>query len=160
VDEKEFLEKYWFKNTEVITVTNPRDTDYVFQMMVETGLNPATGKMGQEQRTYIVPAGGSERFPGPIANLYLDQMAKLLAQDDDRIQFMVDFALKAQYYDDLIANKDDLIAQHVPQSTPNYLKAAEQAPVAQEQPFAGAVPAESTPEPKRMGRPPKVKTED
>lgn len=158
MDDKEFNEKYWYKNTQLITVTNPRDKDYIFQMMVETGLDPATGKMGAEQRTYRVPKGGSERFPGAIANLYLDQMAKLIAQDDDRIQFMIDPALRAQYYDDLTVNVEDLIAQHMPQSVPDYLKPAEQASVAHEQPFAGAVPTD-TPQPKRMGRPPKATTE-
>lgn len=160
MDEQEFVAKYWYKQTQLVTVTNPRDEDYTFQMVVETGLNPMTGKMGQEQRTYQVPKGGSERFPGPIANLYLDQMSKLIAQDDDRFQFMIDPALRAQYYDDLTVNVEDLIAQHVPQSTPDYLRPVETAAVAQEQPFAGAVPTEASAEPKRMGRPPKAKTED
>lgn len=154
MDETAFWDKYWHSNTKIVTVVNPRTEDYIFQAMSETGIDTATGKMRAEQRTYRVPQGGQERFPGPIANMFLDQMSKLVAQDDDKIQYMIDFALRAQYYDDLTVGIEDLIHTYTP--FPEYLeKPAEDAEKKPEEiPFGGA-----TYEPKKLGRPPKAPAE-
>lgn len=140
-----------------MTVVNPRKEDFVFQATSEVGVDTSTGKMKAEARTYRVKAGEHERFPGPIANLYLDQMSKLIAQDDNKFQFMIDFALKAQYYDDLIVDKESLINTYQPH--PGYLdkpeEATETAPAA-EVPFAAATAANTEKAPRKPGRPPKV----
>ena len=139
MEEKEFNEKYWQTNTKLVTVSNPRSEDYVFQATTDSGVDIATGRMKSETRHYKVPAGGSERFPGPIANMYLDQMSKLVAQDEDKFQFMIDFSLKAQYYDQLIVSIDDLIHDYQPQK--EYLNGTVNDPkepvVEEETPFAG-----------------------
>lgn len=155
MEEKEFNDKYWFSNTKVVTVVNPRTEDFIFQSTNDVGIDTATGKMKSETRQYRVVHGSEERFPGPIANLYLDQMTKMLAQDDDKIQFLIDFALKSQYYDDLIVGVEDLINTY--QSHPAYLDRSNEVetPVDEpEKPFANAEPEEV---PKRKpGRPPKA----
>lgn len=136
IDEQAFAKKYWHTNTQIVTVVNPRKEDYIFQATSEVGVNLDTGKMQSEARTYRVPHGGKERFPGPIANMYLDQMSKLVAQDDDKIQYMIDFALRSQYYDDLIVSVEDLIHTYTP--FPEYLDKGdkvEEKPA--EEPFAG-----------------------
>lgn len=154
MEEAEFWDKYWKKNTEIITVVNPRNEDYIFQAMVDTGFDQIAGKSKIEARHYKVAAGGNERFPGPIANIYLDQMAKLIAQDEDNIQHMSDFALRAQYYDDLIVSIEDLIKSYEA-PTPDYLNrpTAEPVETKEDKPFAGVE------QPKKVGRPPKAKTE-
>lgn len=150
MDETEFNDKYWHSNTKLVTVINPRTEDYIFQATIETGLDVTTGRMKSEARHYRVPAGGTEKFPGPIANMYLDQMSKLVAQDDEKIQFMIDYALKAQYYDDLTVSIEDLIHDYTPQK--EYLNGAVDDKAEEpEQAFAGA----SAPAPKKLGRPPK-----
>lgn len=123
-----------------------------------------TGRMKSETREYRVAAGQEERFPGPIANLYLDQMAKLVAQDDEKIQFMIDFKLKAQYFDDLIVGVEDLINTYT--SHPAYLDKPETKPES-EADAAKREPLEETPFPaanapdtpnvaRKPGRPPKT----
>lgn len=161
MDEQQFNEKYWYSNTKIITVANPRSEDYIFQATTEVGVDMVTGKMKSETRQYRVAAGKEERFPGPIANMYLDQMAKLVAQDEEKIQFMIDYALKAQYYDDLIVGIEDLINTY--QSHPAYLDKPETKPEAvnttlqtEEEPFA-AVKAETAA--RKPGRPPKAVAE-
>lgn len=149
-DEQTFAKKYWHTNTQIVTVINPRKDDYVFQATTEVGVNLDTGRMKAETRTYRVPHGGQERFPGPIANMYLDQMSKLVAQDEDKIQFMVDWALKAQYYDQLIVSIEDLIHTYAP--FPEYLDKPEQvASQPEEIPFAEVK--------RKPGRPPAVASE-
>lgn len=135
---------------------NPRSEDYIFQATSDVGIDNATGKMKSEARTYRVKAGEHERFPGPIANMYLDQMAKLVAQDEDKFQFMIDFALKAQYYDQLIVSIEDLInATYTP--FPEYLdKPKDEAEIPVEKPFA-AVKQETAI--RKPGRPPKAPVE-
>lgn len=134
MDEIAFNTKYWFSNMKIVTVVNPREEDYVFGAMSETGVDIATGKLKQEQRTYRVRAGEMERLPGPIANMYLDQMSKLIAQDEDKFQYMIDFALKAEYYDALISDSEDLIETYQP--LPQYLQKPE-AETPEEPAFAG-----------------------
>lgn len=138
MDEKDFWVKYWHGNTDMVTVVNPRTEDYVFQATVDSGVDLATGKLRAETRHYKVAAGGKERFPGPIANMFLDQMSKLVAQDDEKIQYMIDFALRAQYYDDLTVAVEDLIHDYQP--FPEYLnKPEDKTPeVEKEIPFGGA----------------------
>lgn len=138
IEEQEFNDKYWHSNTKLVTVINPRTDDYVFQAVSETGIDTSTGRMKAEQRTYKVPAGGNERFPGPIANIYLQQMTALVAQDEEKIQYLIDYALKAQYYDQLIVNVEDLINTYTP--FPEYLekpKETETAEQPKEEAFAG-----------------------
>lgn len=146
MEEKDFFDKYWHSNTKIVTVVNPRNEDYVFQAVSEVGIDTSTGKMKVEQRSYRVKAGGNERFPGPIANIFLDQVAKLVAQDEDKIQFMIDFALRAEYYDRLTVDVEDLINTYTPH--PAYLEQpkteVEKEP---EEAFAGVK--------KKPGRPPK-----
>lgn len=153
VEEKDFNDKYWFSNTKIITVVNPRSEDYVFQATSDVGVDTATGKMKTEARKYRVKAGEHERFPGPIANMYLDQMSKLIAQDEEKFQFMIDFSLKAQYYDDLIVGVEDLMNTY--HENPAYLnnkaeEVDEETPEVAEEPFAAAKPE------RKPGRPPKT----
>jgi hypothetical protein len=153
VEEKDFYQKYWYTNAQLITVKNPRPPmmendvtgDYLFSCVVQTGIDISTGKAKEESRQYLVKAGGTESFPGPIANIYLDQMSKLLAQDEGKIQHMIDFSLRAAYYDRLTTEVRDLTAAYQ-QQTPDYLKpATAEAPVGPpEEAFAGA--KEKTPE--------------
>lgn len=134
-DEQSFAKKYWHTNTQIVTVVNPRSEDYVFQATTEVGVDVATGRMRAETRSYRVPHGGQERFPGPIANMYLDQMSKLVAQDDEKIQYMIDYALRSQYYDDLIVAVEDLIHTYTP--FPEYLDKGEKVDEKEEEkPFA------------------------
>jgi hypothetical protein len=120
MDETVFNDKYWHSNSVIVTVANPRNEDYKFSAVAQAGLDSGTGKMREEQRHYRVPAGGSERFPGPIANIYLDQMTKLLAQEEDKIHFLIDYALKAQYYDRLTVATEDP-SQGYQEERPSYL---------------------------------------
>jgi hypothetical protein len=138
LDEVEFNNKYWFPNTMLITVTNPRTEDYKFQTVVQTGMDMTTGRMKEEPRQYRVKAGESERFPGPIANIYLDQMTKLVAQDEEKIHFLIDFSLKAEYYEKLIVSKEDLIQTY--EERPEYLagRVEDVAEAPKEEAFAGA----------------------
>lgn len=107
LDEKSFLEKYNFDNYVHITVANPTTTNFTFVMMIQTGMDRALGKPREEQRTFMVPAGGKERFVGSVANLYLDQMSKKMAQEEEKFSDMADFSAKGRYYDDLIVSIDD-----------------------------------------------------
>lgn len=138
-DEATFNDKYYFSNYQKITVLNPLIEDYKFQMMVDVGIDRATAKPRIEQRTFVVLAGSQERFVGSVANLYLDQMAKLIAQKENRFKEISDFTAKAGFYDTLIVYVDDPMAEasYMPYEdvNPAALKQAE-APVAA--PFAGA----------------------
>lgn len=160
MDEMQFVKKYYFDHLKMVTVKNPRNEDYVFGATIEAGIDVATGKLRSEQRTYRVKAGERERLPGPMANMYLDQMAKLIAQDQDKFRFLIDFALKAQYYDDLIIDVIDLIETYQP--LPQYLqKSEEEIKESREEPFAGkdnnAEATSQAGETKRpVGRPAKV----
>lgn len=147
MEEADFIKKYWHPNSEIVTVVNPRSEDYLFQATIETGVDTSTGRMHSEARHYKVAAGGTERFPGPIANMFLDQMSKLVAQDDDKIQFMIDFSLRAQYYDQLTVAVEDLTKGYQP--FPEYLESSTEAakPAVVEQPFAAAPEAPAAAEP-------------
>lgn len=106
LSKEDWAKKYWFNSLQMVTVVNPKAEDWPFMV---------------EMRHFIIKAGSKERFPGVIANVYLDQMAKIMAQDDDRLGFMADPTLKAQYYDKLIVDVESLVNE-IDTSVPNYLK--------------------------------------
>lgn len=135
MDEVAFNQKYWFSNIKIVTVVNPREEDYIFGATIDTGVDIATGKPKSEQRTYRIKAGSSERLPGPIANMYLDQMSKLIAQDEDKFQYMIDFALKAEYYDALISDSEDILDTYQP--LPQYLQTTPKDEITEEPTFVG-----------------------
>lgn len=148
LDEQAFLAKYWYPSTHVVTVLNPRVADYQFQATVNVGLDMASGKPKVEPRQYMVKGGGKQRFPGPIANMYLDQMAKLIAQDDKNFGAFIDFTERAKYYDQLVVTTEDLIEQY--HEFPQYKeeeKVEESKP--EEVPFAAA----KTEKPKKESKP-------
>ena len=97
--------KYWFNSLQMITVINPKPIDWEFMV---------------EMRHFMIPAGQTDRFPGVIANVYLDQMSKILAQDDEKLEYMSDPNLKKIYYDKLIVSVENLVQEHNP--GPAYLK--------------------------------------
>ena len=97
------LSRYRFDNYKMVTVINPRKEDYNFLV---------------EGRPYSIKAGSKKRFPGQIANVYIDHMIKLVAQDEKKIQFLVDPALREKYYQKLIIGVDDLIDPTMPDSKP------------------------------------------
>lgn len=136
-DEMAFTAKYWHPNTEIVTVLNPTTENYIFQATVDAAVDMRTGRPRPEARQYGVQAGGSERFPGSIANMYLDQMSRKLAQDENRLDRMVDFSERAKYYDQLTVDTEDLIASYVPNPafTPQLEKTVETS--TEEVPFAG-----------------------
>jgi len=117
LNNQQFNDQYWFNSLQMVEVRNPawyreggtgEPVNRDFPFMVE-------------MRHFIIPAGGTEEFPGPIANLYLDQMSKMLAQNEEKLAFMTDPALKKLYYDQLIVNVRSLV-QEADSSTPEYLK--------------------------------------
>lgn len=111
-----FKDRYWFTSLQMVTVLNPTwyreggdgtpvSRDYEFMV---------------EMRHFIVRAGQTERFPGVIANVYLDQMSKIIAQNEEKLSFMSDPAMKKIYYDKLIVNVEDLAPIYNP--TAAYLR--------------------------------------
>lgn len=105
ITKEEFNSQYWFNSLQMIEVINPRKDDYPFMV---------------EMRHFFIKAGASERFPGVIANVYLDQMSKLMSQDDENLGMMADPNLKKIYYDKLIVNVEELAP--VVDQEPAYLK--------------------------------------
>lgn len=123
---EDFNKKYWYTPLQMVTVINPTENDFPFMV---------------EMRNYMIKAGATERFPGIIANVYIDQMAKILAQEEDNFGHMSDPTLRAQYYDRLIVDVENMVQDYVP--TPEYLKPKEKL---EEKPFA-QLGKEPTPEP-------------
>lgn len=119
MEEKDFNEKYWQNSMKLVTVRNPTKDDYTFQATIETGVDITTGKAKTEQRHYIVKGGAEERLVGPVANMYLDQMSKIIAQNENKFQHMIDYSLRAQYYDRLIVDIEDLVNHYTPH--PQYI---------------------------------------
>lgn len=103
----DWAKTYWFNSLQMITVINPKPEDWPFMV---------------EMRHFMIKAGATERFPGVIANVYLDQMSKILAQDEEKLEYMSDPNLKKLYYDRLIVNVESLVNEY--DSTPSYLKPA------------------------------------
>lgn len=100
---EEFWKVYWFTPLQMVTLINPK---YDYKFMVEG-------------RTYLIRAGAKEKMPGTVANVYLSQMTRIMAQDDDKMQFLSDFALMRIYYDKLIVDVESLISET--SSAPAYL---------------------------------------
>lgn len=110
---EEFNQQFWFTPLQMITVKNPLKTD--FQFMVEL-------------RHFVIKAGAVDKVPGTVANLYLDQMTKILAQNDDKLGLLSDFTFRSQYYKSLIKDVESLIQEHNPlpaylQHVPDHIKA-------------------------------------
>lgn len=99
----EFWKVYWFSPLQMVTLVNPK---YDYRFMVEG-------------RNFFIKAGATEKMPGTVANVYLSQMTRIMAQDDDKMSFLSDFALMRQYYDKLIVDVENLIAED--RSQPAYL---------------------------------------
>jgi hypothetical protein len=152
MDESAFITKYGFNNFKIVTVSNPTAEDHEFQITMEVGVDPVTGKLKTEARKYIVKAGGHERFPGVVAQKYLDEMAKKLSQEEDQFKLYVDYGTRSKYYDRLIEDVEDLVSgpvnfEHLkPQGEPEASEAAENEP---EVAFAGL---DETAETKSRGR--------
>lgn len=114
IDKEAFSKKYWFTSLQMVEVINPawlKDgdgfivQDYPFMV---------------EMRHFIIKAGGREKFPGVIANVYLDQMTKILAQNEGKLEFMADPNLMRVYYDKLIVDVENLAPEYNP--VPAYLR--------------------------------------
>lgn len=129
ITKDEWRQKYWFNSLQMVTVVNPTKDAWPFMV---------------EMRHYNIEAGANERFPGIIANVYLDQMSKILAQNDDRLGFMADPNLMKIYYDKLIIDVEDLIQQA--SSIPAYLRmpAQPQTPSAERAPWDASVGERAT----------------
>ena len=134
MDENQFYEKYSFDNLKMVTVLNPTAEDFTFGITMETSVDISSGQMKSETKHYTIKAGGKERLPGVAANLYLDQIAKKICQEEDRFSLYPDFAERAKYYDDLIVTVDDLLGAY--QTLPQYDDKQEQAAETNEVPFA------------------------
>ena len=99
----EFWKTYWFSPYHTVTLVNPK---YDYKFMVEG-------------RNFFIKAGATEPLPGTVANVYLSQMTRIMAQDDDKMQHLSDFALMRQYYDQLIVDVVSSIKEV--DNTPAYL---------------------------------------
>lgn len=122
--QEEFNKKYPFNNFRLYTVLNPLTTNYKFKCTTEVGFNQELRKAVSETREYEVPAGGSQRFPGPVAGLYLDQMAKIKAQMDGTFARFIDYTFRDEMYHNLIADMEDLIDNY--RAFPQYDKPLDQ----------------------------------
>lgn len=90
---EQFIKMYWFTGEQRVTVINPTNKDFVFM---------------HNQRHYVVRAESQEELMGPMANQYLDQMGRLLAQQQDMLGHWGDVNLRRQYLDQLIAKIEDM----------------------------------------------------
>lgn len=108
--QEDWNKAYWFNSLQMVTVMNHKADDYTFSVV---------------GRHFMVPGnGGHAEYPGEIANIYLDQMSKILAQDDERLEYMSDPNLMRIYYDKLIVDVRSLV-QEVAQR-PAYAQAPQQ----------------------------------
>lgn len=87
---------YWFQPTDLVTLINPLTTDYNFMV---------------ELRHFVVRAGSKEQMPGTVANVYLSEMTRLLAQVEDKFQHLSDLQLMKEFYDRLIVDKKSLLQE-------------------------------------------------
>lgn len=101
---KEFWSVYWFTPLHMVTLINPLADDYKFMV---------------EMRHFVVRAGATEQMPGTVANVYLSQMTRILAQMEDKMEFLSDFMLMKQYYDRLIVDSKSMMPED--NSQPAYL---------------------------------------
>jgi len=114
---KEFNDQYWFNSLQMVEVINP-------PWYREGGQGEPVNKdfpFMVEMRHFLIRAGETAEFPGPIANLYLDQMSKIMAQNEDKLAYMTDPALRKLYYDQLIVGVRSLVQETGP-NVPEYLK--------------------------------------
>lgn len=95
----EFNKYYWFTSLQMVTVVNPTGKDFPFMV---------------EMRHYMVKKGEQESFVGPIANVYLNHMAKTMAQDDDQLELMADVTYMAASYKKLIVDVKNLAPEYDP----------------------------------------------
>lgn len=102
---EDFWKSYWFTPFQMVTVINLKAEDYPFMV---------------EGRHFVIRSGTKEKIPGTVANIYLSQMTRILAQDDDKMSFLSDFALMKQYFDKLIVDVENLVQDY--DNTPTYLK--------------------------------------
>lgn len=98
----QFIEKYWFDNYQMVTVVNPFEGDVVFM---------------HEMRNYVVKAGQDSRLPGAIANLYLELVARTMAQNDNDLGAIGDPAKCGAYYDKLIVKVESSAPEYDTNST-------------------------------------------
>lgn len=131
----EFSKKYVFNNFRLYTVMNPLTTVFKFKCTTEVGFDQELRRAISETREYEVPAGGSQRFPGPVAGLYLDQMAKLVAQRDGKFARFIDYSFRDELYHDLIADEEDLINNY--RAFPQYDKPLDQGATDNKDPNGG-----------------------
>ncbi len=99
ITQAEFNKFYWFSSLQMVTVVNPLPDAFQFR---------------SEMRLYGVPAGGTESYVGTIANVYLDQMSKTIAQNKEQLELLADPTIRASYYKDLIIEVKDLNPQYDP----------------------------------------------
>ena len=95
----DFNKFYWFTSLQMVTVTNPTEEDFPFMV---------------EMRHYMVRKGQQESFVGPIVNVYLNHMAKTIAQNENRLEMLADVTYLASYYKNLIVEVKDLAPQYDP----------------------------------------------
>lgn len=154
----DFVKRYWFTTLQMVTV---RSAEWHFDK--ETGIRSSQDFVFMsEGRHFMVPANGQQEFVGPIANRYLDQMAKALAQADNRLEAMADFMYVAEYYNQLVVSVKDLAPEYNPAN--DWQKRAQAAadtlpPWMQNQPpVAAEHPSQTTPPMPPWEQPPAVAT--
>ena len=101
---EEFYNKYWFTPLQMVTLINPLAYDYKFMV---------------DMRNFLIRSGAQETMPGTVANVYLNGITRILAQDEDKLQYLSDYNLMREYYDRLIVDVKSLV-QDV-DNTPAYL---------------------------------------
>lgn len=115
ITKSDFHKLYWFSPLQMIEVINP-----AWAAVEGGGFISKDYQFTVEMRHYIILAGKTERFPGIIANVYLDAMARIIAQNEDRLGFIGDPNLKREYYDKLIVAVDNLAPEY--DAGPAYLR--------------------------------------
>jgi hypothetical protein len=90
MDPKEFD----WNETQQVTVTNPTKNDYRFKVF---------------NKDYEVKAGRTARMPGYHAMLFVDGLAKLMAQEDKKFANMIDPELRKEYHDKIIVGADPVM---------------------------------------------------
>lgn len=114
IDKAAFNRRYWFTSLQLVEVMNP------LWLKEGDGFVSKDYQFTVEMRHFIIRAGGQEKFPGVIANVYLDQITKIMAQNEDKLEFMSDPNLMKQYYDRVIVNVENLAPEYDP--TPSYMQ--------------------------------------
>jgi len=102
---KQFYDKYWFTPFDMVKIRNIKSEDFRFMV---------------EMRHFIIRANSELNVPGTVANVYLNQMTKILAQDEEKMHLLSDYNFRAEFYDRLIVETSNNMP--VMDSTPEYLK--------------------------------------